>query len=589
MIPMQVGEAFVEIDGDYREIADNGARKIEKAFDKVAADLDLENMEEAFGKAGDKAGERFVRDANGRLRNSKGHFVREGAAAGRAIGQGVRRGVDQESRRDGGGGLLGRLFGGINNKLDSAGNALTKKLRDLLNPAKLAKLAGTGIVELISKTFTFGGIAGVIFNLTSSLLSLSGVLLTLPGILGSVALAGGTLAIAFSGFGDVIEALASGDIDKINESLKKLPPSARAVAREIGTIIPVLRDIRTQVQQNFFEQFEGKLTNVTKNLGGTFGKGFSNLATNLGAQLGTVLNRLSSPGARRFFERLFATANNFVTNVGPPLTRVFDAVAGAIERSLPFVDRFSAGLGGGLDRFAAFIDEKVADGSFDRFLENAFTTAGLLGDAIGEVVGLLQAMFEDSNTTGNEFLETFTSAIRELKEYFESEPGKEALETLVFLGKLMAGVVMTLIRATLGWLTAINKVYQAARNVYQTFKAAFGLYNEMTNAGNAIGSAFAAGARRLPGFAVGGIVDRPTVAHVGEAGPEAIVPLNNPRRAAEVMEDAGLLSIAAGMGSADSPTVIVYLGTEQITDILDTRVDKGLKRAGRALNQGVRT
>lgn len=585
----RVGEAFVEIEGDYRDIADNGAKEIEREMDKVAKRLDLSSLDEAFADAGDDAGDDFISSFEKRLA-SKGtaRFESTGRYAGRHVARGVRKGVDEETKKDSkGGGLLGRIFGGLDDKFGGVADKFTDKIRGLLDPKKLLKFGAVGIVDLLSKTFTFGGIAGIIYQGTSALLSFSGVLATIPGLIGAAAVAGGTLALAFSGIGDAISAVASGDMDKINAALKDLAPAARNFVLEFRGIIPVFKDIKQQVQQNFFEQFEGQLSRVVAKLGGTIGSGLATIATDLGVQFDTILNKLQSPGAQRFFDRLLESGSNLVRNVGPPLIRLLDAFAGAFERTLPFVDKIFEGLGGGLDKFAAFIDEKVADGSFERFLTKAFETAGLLGDAIGEVIGLLQAMFEDSNTTGNEFLESFTKAIRELKEYFESKPGKEALETLVFLGKLMAGVVMTLIRATLGWLTAINRIYQTIRNVYQTIKAALGLYNQLQGAGSAVARAFAMGAG-IPGFAVGGIVRKPTIAQVGEAGAEAIVPLTNPKRAREVMEEAGLVSIAAGMGSTEGTTVIVYLGTEQITDILDTRVEKGLARTARDLGRGGR-
>jgi hypothetical protein len=56
---------------------------------------------------------------------------------------------------------------------------------------------------------------------------------------------------------------------------------------------------------------------------------------------------------------------------------------------------------------------------------------------------------------------------------------------------------------------------------------------------------------KLPRFAQGGVVSSPTVGVFGEAGPEAIIPLNKPARAAQVMQQAGL---AAGQ------TVINYNG-----------------------------
>jgi len=52
--------------------------------------------------------------------------------------------------------------------------------------------------------------------------------------------------------------------------------------------------------------------------------------------------------------------------------------------------------------------------------------------------------------------------------------------------------------------------------------------------------------------AEGGIVRRPQVALLGEAGPEAVVPLTRPRRAAEILAQSGL-----ALGSAAGPTIVM--------------------------------
>lgn len=44
----------------------------------------------------------------------------------------------------------------------------------------------------------------------------------------------------------------------------------------------------------------------------------------------------------------------------------------------------------------------------------------------------------------------------------------------------------------------------------------------------------------IPHMAMGGVVNRPTLALIGEAGPEAVVPLSRPQRARQVMREAGL-------------------------------------------------
>lgn len=65
----------------------------------------------------------------------------------------------------------------------------------------------------------------------------------------------------------------------------------------------------------------------------------------------------------------------------------------------------------------------------------------------------------------------------------------------------------------------------------------------------------------LPGFAVGGIIRSPMVAMVGEAGPEAVVPLGNSpadrRNRARVMNEAGLNSGGGGGSTVVNQTFVV--------------------------------
>jgi tape measure domain-containing protein len=59
----------------------------------------------------------------------------------------------------------------------------------------------------------------------------------------------------------------------------------------------------------------------------------------------------------------------------------------------------------------------------------------------------------------------------------------------------------------------------------------------------------------IPGFAAGGIVNQPTLAMIGEGrGPEAIIPLTNPGRAMQLMQQSGLDRLAAQMNSGGRGT-----------------------------------
>jgi len=97
------------------------------------------------------------------------------------------------------------------------------------------------------------------------------------------------------------------------------------------------------------------------------------------------------------------------------------------------------------------------------------------------------------------------------------------------------------------------------------------------------------GLPHIPLLASGGLVNAPTLAVVGEAGPEAVVPLSDPAKAAAVAKQTGLLDILGSkMSNAGTTLVRVYLGTREITDILGTVVDKKLNDQANELAYGTR-
>lgn len=79
------------------------------------------------------------------------------------------------------------------------------------------------------------------------------------------------------------------------------------------------------------------------------------------------------------------------------------------------------------------------------------------------------------------------------------------------------------------------------------------------------------------GYAEGGIVTRPELAWVGEGGgPEAIIPLSNPGRAAEIMSEAGLLGLGGG-------TIVVQMVLDG--KVIDERVVRANAATARRISQ----
>lgn len=87
------------------------------------------------------------------------------------------------------------------------------------------------------------------------------------------------------------------------------------------------------------------------------------------------------------------------------------------------------------------------------------------------------------------------------------------------------------------------------------------------------------GTRPFSEYAEGGIVTHPTFGLIGEAGPEVVVPLTKPQRAAQLLQQSGL----AGMLGSNGTNVYVYVGNEQ----LDARTFRIVEDNNRAMSSSL--
>jgi SLT domain-containing protein len=87
------------------------------------------------------------------------------------------------------------------------------------------------------------------------------------------------------------------------------------------------------------------------------------------------------------------------------------------------------------------------------------------------------------------------------------------------------------------------------------------------------------------GFAEGGIVNFPQVAKVAEDGPEVIIPLTKPGRAAQLLQQSGLDKMLGGSGPSQ---ILVFIGNEQLDSRMVTIVERSNTAQALALNHGDR-
>lgn len=151
--------------------------------------------------------------------------------------------------------------------------------------------------------------------------------LTIGPAVAALGVGAGVAAIAFSGFGDAVSAIISGDQEKINKALVGLAPSAISVLSEFQTtLLPVLREIKDSVQQAFFQPLIGALTQLAPLLQG-LQIPLQQVSTAMGELTATVIKSLTDPGTLQDFQRIL----NDTAKILPVLAPLIGALlSGAI-------------------------------------------------------------------------------------------------------------------------------------------------------------------------------------------------------------------------------------------------------------------
>jgi hypothetical protein len=536
------GEAFIEVVADTSRYERDLERSIDRATKAAAREETFQALTKAMGDAGERAGENYETRFLRALHRHEPNLIHDVSQIGALAGSGFVDLFSGEVFRRGAG-----LFG-EGGKITEFFSFFAKGL-GILGEAVLSPgfLAGLG-----SFLITAGILVVVVPLLTSAVFALGGALVSLVGILGAIpALGFGLLAtlvpllIAFQGIGDAVSALVSGDMDKFNESLKKLTPSAAGVLREFKSLMPVFSTIRKSVQEAFFGQISGDLTRLIKAIDGPLLAGLSNVAFALGGFVSQLLQFAATPKFVTFIADLFSHVADGINRGGPVLIRFFDAMVSVAEASLPAVSALFDRLGQGLDSFSAFLQQSVADGSFQEFLDSAFVTLGDIGDVISELIGLFKDMFATTDEAGQRFLEDVADAIKQLREFFQSPDGKEFIENMITLAHDFGIILIWVAEQVAGLIHLFAKAIEAFDDAGDAMERFFNRTKAF--GGNPL-IGFVAGF--LPGLARGGITDGPTIA--GEAGDEAVIPLDDPSRARQVASDPRVADILG------EPSMTVY-------------------------------
>jgi phage-related protein len=349
----------------------------------------------------------------------------------------------------GGGGGGGGGRGGLVSQLGDLG-AQMRNLSALTPPPLLAALAAA---------------TPAIIALGGALLDLLPLALALPAGISTLVASVFTLQMAFSGVGDAVGALASGDLEKIEAAMAGLAPAAQAFARELFALQEPLERLQRTVQQSFFAPLQGDLTRLVNALLPTLTRGMSDLGAAFGELGSSVLDLLGSNDIVEDIGDVFESTARIVRNITPELTEFLGVLFGVIEAGLPFIERAFGALGDGLSFVSEFLSGSLQDGSFNAFLEEAVATLKDLGELTAAVFKVIDALFGEAGDEGRTFIQSLTDGANALADFLNSAEGQDALQRLldslpILVASLAAGlqILGALIVLQNNWLNLLEDI-----------------------------------------------------------------------------------------------------------------------------------
>jgi len=222
-----LGRAFVQVFADLSKFSPGLKKKVKAAIDEQTKGIKFDELDKSAEKAGESAADELAKGVDSKIENN---MKKEGNKGGSSLFKGLSAGFSAATAA-----FLPTLI------------AMAVELVAALAPAATALAA------------------------------------TLPAAIGTAIGAAVTLKLAFSGVGTALSsAFDPAKAAQFDAAMKKLTPGARQFVKEIQNLHPAFHQLQQDVQQVFFNQLEGTLTTVSRQLLPTLHSGLIGLSVDLG-------------------------------------------------------------------------------------------------------------------------------------------------------------------------------------------------------------------------------------------------------------------------------------------------------------------
>lgn len=313
-----------------------------------------------------------------------------------------------------------------------AGNSIERSMQAAARAAlkafgyvALGAAAAAGIAVL-SGALT--GLVSAALALLAALAPVGGVMLALPAAVGGALVGVAALKLGLQGMGDALKA-TGGTAEEFNAAVGKLAPSARNFAVAVRGLRPALDGVQKAVQGALFANMGRALRQVAGNLLPTVRRGLVEVAkvandTGLG-----IAELLAGRGAKSQITSILASAREAMDNLAEAAAPAVSAILGLTAAGGPGLIRMSQAVSDLALRFADWVEQASKSGRINELIQTGMTVARQFGQVLGNIGSIIGSVFSAANANGGGMLNTLKEVTGELRRFFGSVQGQEALGT----------------------------------------------------------------------------------------------------------------------------------------------------------------
>lgn len=458
-----IGKAEIEVVADTSHFPESAKRGVESS---------LHDVDPSLKKAGEEWGETTSESFGERLKARVPKIVDDftGALKREKIKEKVKVDVDADVDRNSVRNFVRKLATSMEREVESASSGgggaggIFNKIGQSFADAIGAGFNVSGKSPLIALLVpVIGGIAGLILAAVEAVYGLAAALFTLPSILAAIIAQVGVMFLIFKAVAPVIGAVLSAQNAKeLREALMGVNP---AIAEFAKSLIPI-RDFFELLGKTAAVEFFQALGNTVKDIfnadNRTLFFGLLEVAKALGGWFATIGKAFSSTAFVKFLGDLFKSIDNFLAHNGPIFEKFLEQAFIFLDKMLDPANALGALFNLLFINFGNWLEEMSKDPKFLDWLENKMPILLLdLGEALGAIIDLITTLFNDIDKKGGQnFLESFTIAVKELNAIFESEAGQLAIQALIQIIEVLSLTFFGLIVVIVSVLAFLEKLGQ---------------------------------------------------------------------------------------------------------------------------------